>query len=697
MDGHAHVFARASRDPEGFPRVVVAHSRKVQKGEDVDVARVDGAWRCHSLRSSSDRSRDDVVEFAMFGLFDGHGGKACATHCAERFYPELLIALDADFASDADDLDVEDEFERRLPEALKRAFKAVDEDFLSRDVHSGATATIAVVRERCVVVAAVGDSLAILDLGPGFPAIRLSREHRLDTLESERKRIEDAGGEVRPTEYEDGPNGERVGVGPLRVWPGGLAVSRSIGDRDGKRGGVISEPEVCVCVLPDRFHSARIVLASDGLWDAATPKQAAACGSKMNTQNAAAALNKLAQKQKDNRDDITVMVIDLLRDESMSTPFAVKPGAGDEKPVLHWPFSKNTHEPLPLPSERRAARQKKRDEATALAAAIETARRAAELETETLLKAREAAARCLAEAEADQGEWEAVGKVHDIKEPEAEKTQKEEPRVSLNARTKKIHQSKSTAKQRKQDAGAPRLPDVGALNLGSAPEATDRQASAVETARNPKKQNKKERSTRSPVEDEEKRAKKLVQPVQTVQPVARVPDVRMPPVPRTIPQSQPMFVMPHGAPRGSPPMMLVHPGVPLPPGLPPMIPNMHGLPPMLYMRPPPPGFSLSHSIPAPVMGHAMPPLQVMRTASPPAPPFLPSMNASSLNWQQQQIAAVPQSMIAPPTPTRNAEQPKRTASAAPDRAATSKPKRKGKMERARERAARLASEGLPAL
>ena len=41
----------------------------------------------------------------------------------------------------------------------------------------------------------------------------------------------------------------------------------------------------------------RIVIASDGLWDAATPKMVSAETRKMNCQNAAAALVKLSQKQ----------------------------------------------------------------------------------------------------------------------------------------------------------------------------------------------------------------------------------------------------------------------------------------------------------------------------------------------------------------------------------------------------------------
>ena len=76
--------------------------------------------------------------------------------------------------------------------------------------------------------------------------MRLTAEHRLDTSSAERARIEAAGGGVRATTFEK--DGEPVG--PLRVWPGGLAVSRSIGDRDGKQGGVIAIPEVSRVLIP---------------------------------------------------------------------------------------------------------------------------------------------------------------------------------------------------------------------------------------------------------------------------------------------------------------------------------------------------------------------------------------------------------------------------------------------------------------
>lgn len=60
--------------------------------------------------------------------------------------------------------------------------------------------------------------------------------------------------------------------GPLRSWPGGLCVSRSIGDVD--CGPYISPlPHVRQLVVPRA--GGRIVIASDGLWDAVDSERAA--------------------------------------------------------------------------------------------------------------------------------------------------------------------------------------------------------------------------------------------------------------------------------------------------------------------------------------------------------------------------------------------------------------------------------------
>jgi hypothetical protein len=63
---------------------------------------------------------------------------------------------------------------------------------------------------------------------------QVSGNHRLDDNASERVRLEGAGREVSSSAVEGRP------VGPLRVWPGGLAMSRTLGDFEVRMGGVLS-------------------------------------------------------------------------------------------------------------------------------------------------------------------------------------------------------------------------------------------------------------------------------------------------------------------------------------------------------------------------------------------------------------------------------------------------------------------------
>lgn len=62
-------------------------------------------------------------------------------------------------------------------------------------------------------------------LGPSLRLnVQVSDTHRLDDNKAEKKRCEDAGYEVCRSTVDGKP------VGPMRVWPGGLAMSRTIGD-----------------------------------------------------------------------------------------------------------------------------------------------------------------------------------------------------------------------------------------------------------------------------------------------------------------------------------------------------------------------------------------------------------------------------------------------------------------------------------
>lgn len=119
---------------------------------------------------------------------------------------------------------------------------------------SGTTVTFVVIDGWTVTVASVGDSRCILDTEGGVVSL-LTVDHRLEENEEERQRVTASGGEVGrlnvfggnevKISYSSQP--ERAlyycyisiiellyctQVGPLRCWPGGLCLSRSIGDTD---------------------------------------------------------------------------------------------------------------------------------------------------------------------------------------------------------------------------------------------------------------------------------------------------------------------------------------------------------------------------------------------------------------------------------------------------------------------------------
>lgn len=56
-----------------------------------------------------------------------------------------------------------------------------------------------------------------------------------------------------------------TGVGPLRLWPGGLCLSRAIGDFD-VGDSVLCLPYISQVLVP--MEGARLLIASDGVWDA---------------------------------------------------------------------------------------------------------------------------------------------------------------------------------------------------------------------------------------------------------------------------------------------------------------------------------------------------------------------------------------------------------------------------------------------
>lgn len=130
----------------------------------------------------------------------------------------------------------------------------------------------------------------------------LSADHRIQNSQAERDRIVGLGGTLaRALHPEHG-----VG-GPLRAWPGGLAVARCIGDAD---AGRIISPVPSVSTHAFAFETCVVVIASDGVWDAISQRRVVECVRK--SSSAASAASRIVNAAVQTRgllDDVTCVVI----------------------------------------------------------------------------------------------------------------------------------------------------------------------------------------------------------------------------------------------------------------------------------------------------------------------------------------------------------------------------------------------------
>jgi serine/threonine protein phosphatase PrpC len=195
---------------------------------------------CHMDKVSGDPS------CGFFGVFDGHGGRMVAEHCAETAIPEFRKELTTQPAD--------------LYQALESVFARLDKQVSMMDSeHTGSTACVAVARREAnhnvVYIANAGDTRAVLS--KGGQAQRLSVDHKA-TDPQEIERVKSVGGSIM-----DG----RVA--------GGLAVTRAIGDHAYKNFGVTGQPHIVRHVL--RPMDKYLIMASDGVWDTVSDQQAVEC------------------------------------------------------------------------------------------------------------------------------------------------------------------------------------------------------------------------------------------------------------------------------------------------------------------------------------------------------------------------------------------------------------------------------------
>ncbi|XP_043975730.1 integrin-linked kinase-associated serine/threonine phosphatase 2C isoform X3 [Gambusia affinis] len=216
---------------EGLPRLrgyVAARRGERDEMQDAHVLMPDMSSCLSSLPGH-------VSRVSYFAVFDGHGGARASRFAAENLHLNLAKKFPS---GDAENLD------KLLKKCLLDTFRQTDEDFLKKASSQkpawkdGSTATCVLVVDDTVYSANLGDSRAVLcrtevaaDGQRKSVTLALSKEHN-PTIYEERMRIQRAGGTVR--------DGRVLGV---------LEVSRSIGDGQYKRCGVISTPDVRRCQL----------------------------------------------------------------------------------------------------------------------------------------------------------------------------------------------------------------------------------------------------------------------------------------------------------------------------------------------------------------------------------------------------------------------------------------------------------------
>ncbi|KAL9359087.1 hypothetical protein Peur_047210 [Populus x canadensis] len=222
-------------------------------------------------------SEIDGQMVAFFGVFDGHGGARTAEYLKNNLFKNLSSHPD---------------FIRDTKTAIVEAFRQTDAEYLHEEkAHqkdAGSTASTAVLLGDRLLVANVGDSRVVACRAGS--AIPLSIDHKPDRSD-ERQRIEEAGGFV-------------VWAGTWRVG-GVLAVSRAFGDKLLKPY-VVAEPEI----QEEEIDGVEfIIVASDGLWNVLTNKDAVALV--QDITDAEAASRKLIQEAyaRGSTDNITCVVV----------------------------------------------------------------------------------------------------------------------------------------------------------------------------------------------------------------------------------------------------------------------------------------------------------------------------------------------------------------------------------------------------
>ena len=265
-----------------------------------------------------------VKGFNIFGVLDGHGVNG---HHVSKFLSEYLVKqiINHKEILKLKDLD-------KIYYTLKKSnYELLINLFMNSDVilgrqyfdvnFSGTTCVLVIQIGKNIICANVGDSRAILvydrknDINlNNLEFFELSHDCKPD-LPYEKERIIRMGGTV-----DQMLDGNGIRCGPQRVWAKnknypGLAMSRSLGDFQGKKCGIIPVPEFIEYKLDEKCKY--IVICSDGVWEFLSNKNVMEIGRefylKNNIMGYAQKLIQVSEELWEKKDvivdDITTVII----------------------------------------------------------------------------------------------------------------------------------------------------------------------------------------------------------------------------------------------------------------------------------------------------------------------------------------------------------------------------------------------------
>jgi len=271
-----------------------------------------------------ERNINGILNFNIFGVLDGHGEFG---HYASQFVSRYVIShiKNHPLIKKCDD---PKEIYQKL---ILNGYEIIANLFTDADVqiqkekfdvqNSGTTCVIVIQLEEKIICANTGDSRAIIiynkdnnDNLVNTKIYNLSYDCKPE-LPNECKRIYECGGCVERALDDNDQEG-----GPYRVWVygedyPGLAMSRSIGDLDAKKIGVIPNPQIVEYTIDSK--SKYMLIASDGIWEFISNEEAMRIGNKFYLRNDANGLcNELYKesvsfwlKEDCIIDDITLIVV----------------------------------------------------------------------------------------------------------------------------------------------------------------------------------------------------------------------------------------------------------------------------------------------------------------------------------------------------------------------------------------------------